>query len=401
MGEISIMASPRVFVSSTCYDLHEIRVNLRKFIESFDYISVMSDFGDIFYDYDINVQDSCINEIEKCQIFILIIGNNYGSEYYKHKAKKSPDSVTLTEFKKAISINIAKHIFINNFVYYDYKNYRRVLERILNNYFETNDVDDQEIQVVKDKLRDELDSKYFFPHDSYKYIFKFLDIINDLNINNAIFEYQTAEDIQNTLRKQWAGYIYEQLSNRNKESNFLMTKTINEMMSKINSIDKLLNGLLTQPISDGKLDLDIGGFYNQFNLNKLEDSQQILSDTINDIIYESTYNGYEEHERYEARGKITEELTQEKIITWLDTLDTILKKFKWSKTISFNDIFSIFRRYEYSWFAQIDFKTIFTLHNLYNIAKSNPEDKDSFSLTIYKRLKSIEELDSIDEEIPF
>ena len=74
------MAAPRVFVSSTCYDLHEVRYQLRTFIEDFGFIPVMSEYGDIFYDYKKHVQDACKDEIEKSQLFILIIGNNYGLE---------------------------------------------------------------------------------------------------------------------------------------------------------------------------------------------------------------------------------------------------------------------------------------------------------------------------------
>lgn len=42
------MAAPRVFVSSTCYDLQEVRYQLRTFIEDFGFIPVMSEYGDIF-----------------------------------------------------------------------------------------------------------------------------------------------------------------------------------------------------------------------------------------------------------------------------------------------------------------------------------------------------------------
>ena len=44
------MAVPRVFISSTCYDLQEIRFQLRRFIQDIGYEPVMSEFGDIFYD---------------------------------------------------------------------------------------------------------------------------------------------------------------------------------------------------------------------------------------------------------------------------------------------------------------------------------------------------------------
>lgn len=123
------MPIPRVFVSSTCYDLLEVRQNLRQFVLDYSYDPVMSEFGDIFYEYDPHVQDACLKEIEKCQLFILIVGNNYGSMFHKQQNVEVPDSVTIREFKKAISVEIPKHIFINRFVHYDYTNYRRALHR--------------------------------------------------------------------------------------------------------------------------------------------------------------------------------------------------------------------------------------------------------------------------------
>ncbi len=42
------MAVPRMFISSTCFDLHEVRRNIRDFISNFGYEPVMSEYGDIF-----------------------------------------------------------------------------------------------------------------------------------------------------------------------------------------------------------------------------------------------------------------------------------------------------------------------------------------------------------------
>jgi len=44
------MAIPRVFVSSTCYDLHYIRENLKFFIKNMGFEPIMSDVGNVFYD---------------------------------------------------------------------------------------------------------------------------------------------------------------------------------------------------------------------------------------------------------------------------------------------------------------------------------------------------------------
>ena len=44
------MAIPRVFISSTCYDLKYIRGNLLYLVRSLGYEPVLSEEGDVFYD---------------------------------------------------------------------------------------------------------------------------------------------------------------------------------------------------------------------------------------------------------------------------------------------------------------------------------------------------------------
>jgi len=204
------MPVPRIFISSTCYDLQEIRYNLRNFILDYSFEPVMNEFGDIFYEFGEHVQDSCLKEIEKCQMYILIVGNNYGSIYYKNEiGKEIPDSVILKEFEKSLSGKIPKFIFIEKFVDHDYIIYKKALEKELKEYFKKNDIKDQnKVEKKVIGIRTKFDSSYYFAQEQYKFIFYFLDIIYNLRINNARFIYENFEDIKAQLKKQWAGYIY-------------------------------------------------------------------------------------------------------------------------------------------------------------------------------------------------
>src|SRR5688572_3927440 len=147
------MATPRVFVSSTCYDLSEIRIQLRKFVEDFGFEPVMSEFGDIFYNFDKHVQDACKDEIEKSHLFILIIGNSYGSLYYEIMEAEIPDSVTLQEFRKALDTNKPKHIFINQYVNHDYQNFRRTFEKKLSERLKIINPSEQELENKTEELK--------------------------------------------------------------------------------------------------------------------------------------------------------------------------------------------------------------------------------------------------------
>ena len=57
------MARPRIFISSTFYDLKQIRVELDKFIETLDYEPLRNEEGDIPYGKEDSLQAYCYKEI--------------------------------------------------------------------------------------------------------------------------------------------------------------------------------------------------------------------------------------------------------------------------------------------------------------------------------------------------
>jgi len=60
------MATPRVFISSTYYDLKYIRENLKYFIKTLGYEPTLSEDGDVFYNPKKHTHDSCISEVPSC-----------------------------------------------------------------------------------------------------------------------------------------------------------------------------------------------------------------------------------------------------------------------------------------------------------------------------------------------
>jgi hypothetical protein len=52
------MAIPRVFISSTWYDLKYIRENLRYFVKTLGYEPVLSEEGSVFYDPSLHTHDA-------------------------------------------------------------------------------------------------------------------------------------------------------------------------------------------------------------------------------------------------------------------------------------------------------------------------------------------------------
>lgn len=384
------MASPRIFISSTCYDLYDLRNNLRNFIKSFEYEPVMSEFGDIFYDYNLHVQDACLKEIGNCQMFILIIGNNYGSTYYKQKSsEKNPPSVTLTEFKKALSCDIAKHIFVNKMVKYDYDNYSKFLNQKYFEYFNNNTVEEKDVNEIKQNIRGKFDSEYFFPHESYKHIFKFFDVISELNMNNAILTFETTIDIQEQLKKQWAGFMYEGLINQNKKNLSTIDRDYSLVISKIDKIEKFIGTVLKDQNSEGKISIDINQISNNIDYSELEQYQDLFEANITEILYnlDSRFDD-------KRRGSFNEEINHDNCLIWLKSLSDILNKYKWSKTIDFKTVFSDFDTTQYGEDEHIPYKVLLSFNQLFqNLSEG---EIDSFIDSIVEKLnKSVD--DSTDQ----
>ncbi len=399
------MATPRVFISSTCYDLYDLRNNLRDFIKNFDYEPVMSEFGDIFYDYNLHVQDACLKEIENCQMFILIIGNNYGSTYYKSKnTEKSPASVTMTEFRKAISASIARHIFINRLVKYDYDNYRKFLNEKYIEYFNKKSVSENQIEDIKKEIKNKFDSEYYFPHESYKHIFKFIDILSELNMNNAILTFETSIDIQEQLKKQWAGFMYEGLMSQLKKDSIINNKDLSDVISKIDRIDKIINNLIKEDSQNGKISLDISNIKSNIDYSKLEQYQEVFEKCTNDIIY--NLNTHYEDKR---RGTFNEKVTPENILLWLNTLDETLKKYAWSKNIQFENVFYTLNCSQFDGDENIPYKALLDLNLLFSGITN--DQKEPFVNSLVEKFRKLEDDTAInslevavsnnDDELPF
>src|SRR5579859_6528102 len=73
------MAKPRIFISSTYYDLKYIRRSVEQFVESLGYEATVFESGDVPFSHEIPLDESCYREIGLCHILVLIIGGRYGS----------------------------------------------------------------------------------------------------------------------------------------------------------------------------------------------------------------------------------------------------------------------------------------------------------------------------------
>lgn len=75
------MAAPRVFVSSTYYDLRHVRDDIEIFLKGLGYVPVMHDKGNVTYTQgDVSLEQACYNELATCDIVVCIIGGKFGTQ---------------------------------------------------------------------------------------------------------------------------------------------------------------------------------------------------------------------------------------------------------------------------------------------------------------------------------
>lgn len=205
------MAKPRIFISSTFYDLRQVRSDLDSFIESLGYESVRNEEGDISYGKEEALEEYCYKEIKTIDILISIVGSRYGSE------SKRGNSISQNEFKAAISENKQIYIFIENNVLSEYETYL----------------------INKD-----------LPKTKYKYvddvrIYQFIEEVKSLSLNNNIKGFDTASDITRYLKDQFAGLFQRFLEGQTRIKEIsLITKlektaqTLNQLVNYLSDENK-------------------------------------------------------------------------------------------------------------------------------------------------------------------
>lgn len=165
------MAAPRVFISSTYYDLRHVREDIGNFIKSMGYEPVMHDKGGITYTQTETLEESCYSELQNCDIVICIIGNKYGS-----KSQDGDLSITMKELMSAIKARKKIYIYVLKDVYIENKTYLRNK----NKEFEPASVDNIKIH-------------------------EFVADIQENVKNHPIETFENISDIINNLKTQFAG----------------------------------------------------------------------------------------------------------------------------------------------------------------------------------------------------
>lgn len=200
------MPSPKVFVSSTCYDLGMAREQLRSFLLRIGYEPILSEYSDILYDPRAHTHTSCIQEVPNADIVVVLIGSRFGGKAIPEALStvdlenlvnssfdvtvlNDPEKLSITQLEvlKAIDSAVPVFAFVDEKVMHDHYVYQKNKDLV-------------------DKIK--------FPSidkpETAKYIFEFISFLSHRNKGNSVISFGKIEDIENHLKKQW-GSLFQRL----------------------------------------------------------------------------------------------------------------------------------------------------------------------------------------------
>lgn len=206
------MPAPRIFVSSTCYDLGVVRAELRSFIADIGYDPHMSEYSDLLFDPRHHTHTACLQEIGGCDLLVVIIGRRFGGKAVPAALKavdfaavessslsvellKNKDNLSITQLEvfKAVEQNVPVFAFVDAGVLNDHHTYEKNKDKDIISSLEFPNIDKQE---------------------TARYIFEFINFIRQRSTGNSVIAFSHLDEIREHLRKQWAALfqrlLYEQ-----------------------------------------------------------------------------------------------------------------------------------------------------------------------------------------------
>jgi hypothetical protein len=218
------MARPRVFVSSTYYDLKHVRGAIASFIESLGYDAILSEKGDIAYAWDTPLDESCYREVRNADIFVMIIGGRYGAERSGSDRTNTPefftryDSITKQEYKSAVSQDLPIYILVERPVHAEYQTF----------------------------LRNRTRTDITYAHVDSVNIFYLIEEIFSQFRNNPVFSFERYEEITAWLREQWSG-LFRLLLERSSSQQQLAS--LQAQVAELAEVNRTLKRYLEEVVS--------------------------------------------------------------------------------------------------------------------------------------------------------
>lgn len=192
-SNINMGRIPSIFVSSTCYDLSQVRADLKLFIEHMGFEPILSEYNSFPLDPNLGTVENCLRAVkERADILVLIVGGRYG---YQTDCGKS---ITNLEYLHAKAKGIPVYVFVA----------KSILSML---------------QFWKDNPEGNFSSVV----DSPK-LFEFVETLCGVD-NVWVHAFENAQEIIDALRKQWAYLFYDSLAIRGKVMSLRLPKKLLEL----------------------------------------------------------------------------------------------------------------------------------------------------------------------------
>lgn len=195
------MAKPRVFISSTYYDLYQSREDIERFVRSLGYDCVRHETGAIPYARDIRLEASAYREVEQCDLFVTIIGGKFGSESKEIEGS----SITQNEITRALEKSIQVYVFIEQNTLTEFHTWRI----------------NKENKEMKFRYADDVR------------IYEFIEKLYSLPQNNPITGFKTISDVTLYLQEQWAGLFQRYLNEQQRASEISLVEDMKGVASTL------------------------------------------------------------------------------------------------------------------------------------------------------------------------
>lgn len=166
------MAKPRIFLSSTCYDLSEVRDRLRAHLEQLGMEAISSDTSSFGVTPGVHSHHACLDEVDRADYLVLIIGGRRGGTFVA-----SQKSITNEEYDRACKLRIPIFTFVKDDVW----NARPI--------FKQNPT--ANLSSVVDDVR----------------VFDFVDLVHSASESNWIWPFKNGAEICSILTVQFAHIV--------------------------------------------------------------------------------------------------------------------------------------------------------------------------------------------------
>ena len=183
---------PRIYVSSTIFDFADLRSALKYWLEEFDFEVQMSEFNDFEVNLNLSSFQACLESINKCDYFILLIGGRRGAWF----SEREKISITQKEYRTAYDIakkgNIKIITYIRKYIS-DIKEDRKAIKK---------DIESEASDNIKSKLIE--DPEFIFPFiDEVRCseeMRQAIKGISDYPPNNWVYLFNNFKDIFDALK---------------------------------------------------------------------------------------------------------------------------------------------------------------------------------------------------------